>query len=127
MNKPLRAVAIFCGLLVLGLLIRANWLQYVRAPELASDTKNRRVQIEQFATARGGHHRGWPGDHRLHRDRGHRPQVQAHLRRRADVRAGDGVRVAGPGHDAAGEDLRRHSDRQGRPAGLPAVRRRRQR
>ncbi|MFJ7767633.1 peptidoglycan D,D-transpeptidase FtsI family protein [Streptomyces sp. NPDC097107] len=53
MNKPLRAVAIFCGLLVLGLLIRANWLQYVRAPELASDTKNRRVQIEQFATARG--------------------------------------------------------------------------
>ncbi|WP_345962941.1 penicillin-binding protein 2 [Streptomyces sp. BRB040] len=53
MNKPLRAVAIFCGLLVLGLLIRANWLQYVRAPELASDTKNRRVQIEQFATPRG--------------------------------------------------------------------------
>ncbi|MDQ0404892.1 penicillin-binding protein 2 [Streptomyces sp. NPDC000349] len=53
MNKPLRAVAIFCGLLVLGLLIRANWLQYVRAPELASDDKNRRVQIEQFATPRG--------------------------------------------------------------------------
>ncbi len=53
MNKPLRAVAIFCGLLVLGLLIRANWLQYVRAPELASDTENRRVQIEQFSTPRG--------------------------------------------------------------------------
>ncbi|MFF3897392.1 peptidoglycan D,D-transpeptidase FtsI family protein [Streptomyces sp. NPDC001812] len=53
MNKPLRAVAIFCGLLVLGLLLRANWLQYVRAPELATDPKNRRVQIEQFATPRG--------------------------------------------------------------------------
>ncbi|GAA2541331.1 MULTISPECIES: peptidoglycan D,D-transpeptidase FtsI family protein [Streptomyces] len=53
MNKPLRAVAIFCGLLMLGLLIRANWLQYVRAPELAADDKNRRVQIEQFATPRG--------------------------------------------------------------------------
>ncbi|MFD5492818.1 peptidoglycan D,D-transpeptidase FtsI family protein [Streptomyces sp. NPDC127091] len=53
MNKPLRAVAIFCGLLVLGLLLRANWLQYVRAPELSTDPKNRRVQIEQFATPRG--------------------------------------------------------------------------
>ncbi|MEV0694027.1 penicillin-binding protein 2 [Streptomyces sp. NPDC050388] len=53
MNKPLRAVAVFCGLLVLSLLLRANWLQYVRAPELASDQKNRRVQIAQFATPRG--------------------------------------------------------------------------
>ncbi|MGW1539396.1 peptidoglycan D,D-transpeptidase FtsI family protein [Streptomyces sp. NPDC002309] len=53
MNRPLRAVAIFCGLLVLSLLLRANWLQFFQAPELATDQKNRRVQIEQFAAPRG--------------------------------------------------------------------------
>ncbi|MER6344862.1 peptidoglycan D,D-transpeptidase FtsI family protein [Streptomyces sp. NPDC001595] len=53
MNKPLRRIAIFCGLLVLTLLIRDNWLQYVRADELATDTDNRRVAIERYATPRG--------------------------------------------------------------------------
>ncbi|WP_046504764.1 peptidoglycan D,D-transpeptidase FtsI family protein [Streptomyces odonnellii] len=53
MNRPLRHIAIFCGLLMLALLIRANWLQFVKAEELANDDKNRRVQIKQFATPRG--------------------------------------------------------------------------
>ncbi|MFB7116105.1 peptidoglycan D,D-transpeptidase FtsI family protein [Streptomyces sp. NPDC056190] len=53
MNRPLRAVAVFCGLLMLALLIRANWLQYVDAEALASDTNNRRVLIERFASPRG--------------------------------------------------------------------------
>ncbi|MFE2041467.1 peptidoglycan D,D-transpeptidase FtsI family protein [Streptomyces sp. NPDC059477] len=53
MNKPLRRIAIFCGLLVLTLLLRDNWLQYVQADELASDPKNRRVAIERYATPRG--------------------------------------------------------------------------
>ncbi|MGC0376202.1 peptidoglycan D,D-transpeptidase FtsI family protein [Streptomyces sp. SAI-229] len=53
MNKPLRRVAIFCGLLILALLIRGNWLQYVQADELASDDENRRVNIERYATPRG--------------------------------------------------------------------------
>ncbi|MFF6980278.1 peptidoglycan D,D-transpeptidase FtsI family protein [Streptomyces sp. NPDC008343] len=53
MNRPIRAVAIFCGLLILSLLLRANWLQSVQAPQLATDQKNRRVQIEQFAAPRG--------------------------------------------------------------------------
>ncbi|MFJ4687784.1 peptidoglycan D,D-transpeptidase FtsI family protein [Streptomyces sp. NPDC091377] len=53
MNKPLRRIAIFCGLLVLTLLIRDNWLQYVQADELATDPKNRRVAIERYATPRG--------------------------------------------------------------------------
>jgi peptidoglycan glycosyltransferase len=52
-NKPLRRIAIFCGLLILTLLIRDNWLQYVRADELATDTDNRRVAIERYATPRG--------------------------------------------------------------------------
>ncbi|MFF7970559.1 penicillin-binding transpeptidase domain-containing protein [Streptomyces sp. NPDC007905] len=53
MNKPLRRIAIFCGLLVLALLIRDNYLQYVKADQLASDKDNRRVAIERYANPRG--------------------------------------------------------------------------
>ena len=53
MNKPLRRIAIFCGLLVLALLIRDNWIQYVQADSLKKDTKNRRVAIARYATPRG--------------------------------------------------------------------------
>jgi penicillin-binding protein A len=53
MNKPLRRIAIFCGLLILTLLIRDNWLQYVKADTLASDDENRRVNIARYATPRG--------------------------------------------------------------------------
>ncbi|UUN28035.1 penicillin-binding protein 2 [Streptomyces sp. FIT100] len=53
MNKPLRRIAIFCGLLVLALMIRDNWLQYVRADELNTHKFNRRVQIERYAYERG--------------------------------------------------------------------------
>ncbi|MFF8937640.1 peptidoglycan D,D-transpeptidase FtsI family protein [Streptomyces paradoxus] len=53
MNKPLRRIAIFCGLLVLALLIRDNWIQYVQADELRTDKKNRRVTIERYASPRG--------------------------------------------------------------------------
>ncbi|MFF0833918.1 penicillin-binding transpeptidase domain-containing protein [Streptomyces sp. NPDC004009] len=53
MNKPLRRIAIFCGLLVLALLIRDNWLQYVKADQLRTDTANRRVAIERYSNPRG--------------------------------------------------------------------------
>lgn len=53
MNKPLRRISIFCGLLVLALLVRTNWLQYVKAEELSTRKENRRVQIAQYATERG--------------------------------------------------------------------------
>ncbi|MGW6534236.1 peptidoglycan D,D-transpeptidase FtsI family protein [Streptomyces sp. NPDC055051] len=53
MNKPLRRVAIFCGLLVLALLLRDNWIQFVRADELNAHPKNRRVQIERYSNERG--------------------------------------------------------------------------
>ncbi|MEU2712838.1 penicillin-binding protein 2 [Streptomyces sp. NPDC007205] len=53
MNKPLRRIAIFCGLLVLALLIRDNWLQYVQADKLRADPDNRRVIIERYANQRG--------------------------------------------------------------------------
>lgn len=53
MNKPLRRIAVFCGLLVLALLIRDNWLQYVKADTLREDPDNRRVLIARYATPRG--------------------------------------------------------------------------
>ncbi|MFG2498398.1 peptidoglycan D,D-transpeptidase FtsI family protein [Streptomyces sp. NPDC048441] len=53
MNKPLRRIAIFCGLLILALLARDNWLQYVQADSLAEHEKNRRVPIERYAQPRG--------------------------------------------------------------------------
>ncbi|MCW7941837.1 penicillin-binding protein [Streptomyces hygroscopicus] len=53
MNKPLRRIAIFCGLLVLALLVRDNWLQYVQADSLRTDPKNRRVLIARYSTPRG--------------------------------------------------------------------------
>ncbi|MFD7603537.1 peptidoglycan D,D-transpeptidase FtsI family protein [Streptomyces mirabilis] len=53
MNKPLRRIAIFCGLLVLALLIRDNYVQYVQADSLRTNANNRRVAIERYATPRG--------------------------------------------------------------------------
>jgi cell division protein FtsI/penicillin-binding protein 2 len=52
-NKPLRRIAIFCGLLVLTLLIRDNWLQYAKADSLKDNKYNRRVTIARYATPRG--------------------------------------------------------------------------
>ncbi|MGW1293327.1 peptidoglycan D,D-transpeptidase FtsI family protein [Streptomyces sp. NPDC002533] len=53
MNKPLRRVAIFCGLLMFALLLRDNWIQYVRADELTGREENRRIRIERYAHERG--------------------------------------------------------------------------
>ncbi|MET7763457.1 penicillin-binding protein 2 [Streptomyces sp. NPDC005393] len=53
MNKPLRRIAIFCGLLVLALLIRDNWIQYVQADELKNNKNNRRVLIARYNQPRG--------------------------------------------------------------------------
>ncbi len=53
MNKPLRRVAIFCGLLIFSLLLRDNWIQFVRGDELKNDPHNRRVQINEYAKPRG--------------------------------------------------------------------------
>ena len=53
MNKPMRRVSVFCGLLILALLVRVNWVQFVKADELQNDPHNRRVAIEMFAHPRG--------------------------------------------------------------------------
>ncbi|URM90685.1 penicillin-binding protein 2 [Streptomyces sp. MRC013] len=53
MNKPLRHIAIFCGLLVLALLLRDNWVQFARSDELNKHPRNKRVTIERYASVRG--------------------------------------------------------------------------
>lgn len=53
MNKPVRHIAIFTGLLVLALLVRSTWVQFVQADELAHHDKNRRVKIAAYAQPRG--------------------------------------------------------------------------
>ncbi|MGI5338966.1 peptidoglycan D,D-transpeptidase FtsI family protein [Streptomyces sp. CA-181903] len=53
MNKPVRRIAIFCGLLVLALMIRGNWLQFVKADELKNDKNNMRVNIARYSQPRG--------------------------------------------------------------------------
>ncbi|WP_433546652.1 peptidoglycan D,D-transpeptidase FtsI family protein [Streptomyces sp. CA-294286] len=53
MNKPLRRVAIFCGILILALLVRVNWVQYAQADKLKNHTDNKRVQVERYAHPRG--------------------------------------------------------------------------
>ncbi|MFG3139181.1 peptidoglycan D,D-transpeptidase FtsI family protein [Streptomyces sp. NPDC048211] len=53
MNKPLRRIAIFCGVLIFALLARTNYLQYVKADELNTRDENRRVRIERYAHERG--------------------------------------------------------------------------
>jgi cell division protein FtsI/penicillin-binding protein 2 len=52
-NKPLRRVAIFCGILVLALLVRVNWVQFVQGDKLKTHTDNRRVLVERYAHPRG--------------------------------------------------------------------------
>lgn len=53
MNKPMRRVAVFCGLLILALLLRVNYVQFIQAGELQNDDHNRRVAIERYAHPRG--------------------------------------------------------------------------
>ncbi|GGU78240.1 penicillin-binding protein [Streptomyces albospinus] len=53
MNRPLRHIAVFSGVLVLALLVRVTWVQFVQADELANNDNNRRVKIEAFSYPRG--------------------------------------------------------------------------
>ena len=53
MNRPIRAMAVFCMLLFLALLLNATYVQYVRADGLNSRDGNRRVIDAQFSRERG--------------------------------------------------------------------------
>ncbi|MEP7091291.1 MAG: penicillin-binding protein 2 [Nocardioidaceae bacterium] len=53
MNKPIRAMSIFCMLLFVALLLNATYLQYVDAGSLNSRSDNKRVRDAEFARKRG--------------------------------------------------------------------------
>lgn len=53
MNRPIRAMAVFCMLLFLALLVNATYVQYVHADALNSRNGNRRVVDAQFSRERG--------------------------------------------------------------------------
>lgn len=53
MNKPIRAMAVACLLMFLGLLLNANVVQFVQARDLNEKTGNRRVIDEEFSRERG--------------------------------------------------------------------------
>ena len=53
MNKPIRRVSVFCMLLVLALMIRANWVQGLDASALNANVHNKRTVIEAYSYPRG--------------------------------------------------------------------------
>ncbi|MFI1257338.1 peptidoglycan D,D-transpeptidase FtsI family protein [Streptomyces netropsis] len=53
MNRPVRHIAIFVGVLVFALLAQATWVQFARNGELSNHEKNHRVTIARFAQPRG--------------------------------------------------------------------------
>ncbi|MFE0463123.1 peptidoglycan D,D-transpeptidase FtsI family protein [Kitasatospora sp. NPDC058965] len=53
MNKPIRRVSVFCLVLVLALLLRANWVQVVSADSLAKNPNNKRQLFDQYSYPRG--------------------------------------------------------------------------
>ena len=53
MNRPIRVLAVFCGVLFLALLLNANYVQFVGAEDLNAQQGNRRVIDEEFSRERG--------------------------------------------------------------------------
>ena len=53
MNKPIRTLSVFCGVLFLALLLNATYLQYVQAGDLNNRADNRRVRDAEFSRERG--------------------------------------------------------------------------
>ena len=53
MNKPIRAMSIFCMLLFAALLLNVTYLQYVDANDLNQRADNKRVRDAEFARKRG--------------------------------------------------------------------------
>ncbi|MFF4528323.1 peptidoglycan D,D-transpeptidase FtsI family protein [Streptomyces sp. NPDC001407] len=53
MNKPVRHISVFVGVLVLALLVQATLVQFVRGDELSGNEHNRRTKIATFSQPRG--------------------------------------------------------------------------
>lgn len=53
MNKPIRAMSIFCMVLFVALLLNSTYLQYIKADDLNSRGDNKRVRDAEFSHKRG--------------------------------------------------------------------------
>ncbi|MDI2132850.1 peptidoglycan D,D-transpeptidase FtsI family protein [Yinghuangia seranimata] len=53
MNKPLRKVSIFCLVLIAALMVRANWVQVVKADDYANNSHNKRAVYADYSHPRG--------------------------------------------------------------------------
>ncbi len=53
MNRPIRVLAVVCGILFLALLLNVNYVQFVEAGDLNARQGNRRVIDEEFSRERG--------------------------------------------------------------------------
>jgi peptidoglycan glycosyltransferase len=52
-NKPIRAMSIFCMVLFVALLLNSTYLQYIKADDLNSRSDNKRVRDAEFSRERG--------------------------------------------------------------------------
>jgi penicillin-binding protein A len=53
LNRPLRRVAVACGLLMVVLLLNLNFLQVIKANDYRTDPRNSRVLLEEYDRERG--------------------------------------------------------------------------
>ena len=53
MNRPIRVLAVACGVLFLALLLNVNYVQFLQADDLNAKQGNRRVIDEEFSRERG--------------------------------------------------------------------------
>ncbi|HEX5770074.1 MAG TPA: penicillin-binding protein 2, partial [Nocardioidaceae bacterium] len=53
MNKPIRAMSIFCMVLFMALLLNTTYMQYLKADDLNSRNDNKRVRDAEFSRDRG--------------------------------------------------------------------------
>ena len=60
MNKPIRAMSIFCMVLFMALLLNTTYLQYLKADDLNSRNDNKRVRDAEFSRDRGSDPRRRP-------------------------------------------------------------------
>lgn len=53
MNRPIRRVAIFVGVLLLAVVLNLNWVQVVKADHYKDNAANRRTVLDQYKRQRG--------------------------------------------------------------------------
>ncbi|MGI8666842.1 MAG: peptidoglycan D,D-transpeptidase FtsI family protein [Jatrophihabitans sp.] len=53
MNRPIRRVGVFVGILLLAVVLNLNWVQVIKADSLKDNTANRRTVLDQYKRQRG--------------------------------------------------------------------------